>query len=166
MKPMPANFQIKQATKKDVPLILSFIKELAKYEELAEEVVATEERLADSLFGDKAFAEVIIGYLEDEPVSFALFFHNYSTFLGKQGIYIEDLFVKPEARDQDIGQTMLAYIASIAKARNCGRMEWWVLDWNESAIKFYERIGAKAMVDWTVFRVTDKALDALAAKWK
>lgn len=163
---MPANFKIRSATKKDIPLILSFIKELATYEELAEEVVATEDGLAETLFGEQPYAEIIIGDLNGKPVSFALFFHNYSTFLGKPGIYIEDLFVRPEARDQDIGQTMLAYIAHLAKQRKCGRMEWWVLDWNESAIGFYERIGAKAMVDWTVYRVTDTALDTLAAKWK
>jgi len=149
--------------KQDVPLILSFIKELADYEKLLHEVVATEEILQETLFGKQANAEVIIGYLQHKPVSFALFFHNFSTFLGRPGIYLEDLFVKPAARGQGVGQAMLAYLALLAKQRNCGRLEWWVLDWNETAIGFYKRIGAKAMDEWTVFRVTGKELDALAA---
>ena len=157
------NFVIKPAMKQDVPLILSFIKELADYEKLLHEVVATEEILQETLFGKQANAEVIIGYLQHKPVSFALFFHNFSTFLGRPGIYLEDLFVKPAARGQGVGQAMLAYLALLAKQRNCGRLEWWVLDWNETAIGFYKRIGAKAMDEWTVFRVTGKELDALAA---
>lgn len=156
------NFDIKPATVHDVPLILSFIKELADYEKLLHEVVATEEILKETLFGKHAHAEVVIGYLDHQPVSFALFFHNFSTFLGRPGIYLEDLFVKPEARGKSIGQKMLAYLAKLAKQRNCGRLEWWVLDWNETAINFYKRIGAKPMDEWTVYRVTDKALDELA----
>lgn len=162
---MSASFQIKFATIDDVPLILSFIKELADYEKLAHEVVATEEGLRETLFGSKAYAEVILGYLHKKPVSFALFFHNYSTFLGKPGIYLEDLFVQPHARGMGIGQKMLAYLAHLAKTRNCGRLELWVLDWNEPAIHFYKRMGAKAMDEWTVFRVTGGALDDLANKW-
>jgi GNAT superfamily N-acetyltransferase len=159
-------FKIKPATVEDVPLILSFIKELAEYEKLLHEVVATETILKETLFGNQAHAEVVIGYIDGAAVSFALYFHNFSTFLGRPGIYLEDLFVKPEARGKGIGQKMLAYLAHLAKIRNCGRLEWWVLDWNETAIGFYKRIGAKAMDEWTVYRVTDKALDDLAAEWK
>ncbi len=159
-------FEIKTATVQDVPLILSFIKELAEYEQLLHEVVATEDILKETLFGDQVHAEVIIGYLNQAPVSFALYFHNFSTFLGRPGIYLEDLFVKPEARGKGIGQKILAYLAFLAKSRKCGRLEWWVLDWNETAIGFYKRIGAKAMDEWTVYRVTDQALDNLAASWE
>ena len=162
---MRDNFEIKPATIHDVPLILSFIRELASFEKLLDEVVATEEILRETLFGDKAHAEVIIGYLNDIPVSFALYFHNFSTFLGRPGIYLEDLFVKESARGKSIGQKMLAYLAHLAKERKCGRLEWWVLDWNETAIGFYKRLGAKPMDEWTVFRVTDQALDDLAKKW-
>jgi GNAT superfamily N-acetyltransferase len=159
-------FEIKAANIDDVPLILKFIKELADYEKLLHEVVATEEILKETLFGQHAHAEVVIGYLDHVPVSFALYFHNFSTFLGRPGIYLEDLFVKPEARGKGIGQKMLAYLAHLAKSRNCGRLEWWVLDWNETAIGFYKRIGAKPMDEWTVFRVTDQALDNLAGSWE
>jgi len=159
-------FEIKAATAEDTPLILSFIKELAEYEKLLHEVVATEDTLKETLFGDKAYAEVVIGYLNQVPVSFALYFHNFSTFLGRPGIYLEDLFVKPEARGHGIGQKMLAYLAHLAKSRKCGRIEWWVLNWNETAIGFYKRIGAKPMDEWTVYRVTDQAFDNLAASWE
>lgn len=159
---MTDDFEIKIATIKDVPLILSFIKALAEYEKLSHEVVATEDILRETLFGEKSHAEVIIGYLKNIPVSFAIYFHNFSTFLGRPGIYLEDLFVKPEARGAGIGQQMLAYLARLAKQRNCGRLEWWVLDWNESAIQFYKKIGAKPMDEWTVFRVTGQALDDLS----
>ncbi len=158
-------FEIKQATINDTALILSFIKELAEYEKLLHEVVATEDALKETLFGEHAHAEVIIGYLNQTPISFALYFHNFSTFLGKPGIYLEDLFVRPEARGKGIGQKMLGYLAALAKSRKCGRLEWWVLDWNETAVGFYKRIGAKAMDEWTVYRVTDQALDTLAATW-
>lgn len=153
---------IRFATIADVPLILQFIKELAEYEQLLHEVVATEETLRNSLFGPQAHAEVIIGSWDDKPVGFALFFHNFSTFLGKPGIYLEDLYVKPEARGLGVGKKMLAYLAKLAKDRQCGRLEWWVLDWNETAIAFYESLGAVAMDEWTVYRVTDKALTDLA----
>lgn len=159
---MSDTFTIKPATIQDVALVLSFIKELAEYEKLAHEVVATEELLKETLFGEKSPAEVVIGYLNQVPVSFALFFHNFSTFLGRPGIYLEDLFVKPEARGKGIGQKMLGYLARLAKSRKCGRLEWWVLDWNENAISFYKRLGAKAMDEWTVYRVTGQALDDLA----
>lgn len=159
-------FEIKPATISDVPLILSFIKDLADYEKLLHEVVATEDILKETLFGEKAHAEVIIGYLDSVPISFALFFHNFSTFLGRPGIYLEDLFVEPVARGKGIGQKMLGYLAHLAKVRKCARLEWWVLDWNETAINFYKKIGAKAMDEWTVYRVTGEALDNLAASWK
>lgn len=159
-------FEIRPAKVDDVPLILSFIKQLAAYEKLAHEVVASEDVLRETLFGEKPHAEVVIGYLDHEPVSFALFFHNFSTFLGRPGIYLEDLFVKPEARGKGIGQKMLAYLAHLAKQRKCGRLEWWVLDWNEDAIGFYKRIGAVAMDEWTVYRVTNQALDTLALSWE
>lgn len=161
-----STFEIKPATKKDLPIILQFIKELAEYEKLGHEVVAVEVDLERFLFSDKPAAEVIIGYVDQQPVSFALFFHNFSTFLGRPGLYIEDLYVKPDFRDQDIGQTMLAYLAYLAKKRGCARMEWWVLDWNEHAIRFYKRLGAKSMDDWTVYRLTGQPLDMLAAEWK
>jgi GNAT superfamily N-acetyltransferase len=163
---MNYNFKINFATSSDIPLILQFIKELAEYEKLLHEVVATEELLKETLFGSKSHAEVIIGYLEEKPVSFALFFHNFSTFLGKPGIYLEDLYVKPEARGQGIGKIMLSYLAKLAKDRNCGRLEWWVLDWNETAINFYKSIGAKPMDEWTVYRVTGQELNNLANDFK
>jgi GNAT superfamily N-acetyltransferase len=156
------DFFIRPATVDDTPLILQFIKELAAYEKLLHEVVATEKLLQETLFGEHKNAEVVLGYLDDKPVSFALFFHNFSTFLGRPGIYLEDLFVKPEVRGKGIGQIMLSYLAKLAKERNCGRLEWWVLDWNEAAINFYKRLGAKPMDEWTVHRVTGEALDDLA----
>lgn len=159
---MTNTFSIKPATIEDTPLILQFIKELADYEKLLHEVVATEEVLRETLFGEKSHAEVVIGYLDNTPVSFALFFHNFSTFLGRPGIYLEDLFVKPEARGKGIGQKMLAYLGKLAKDRKCGRLEWWVLDWNETAINFYKKMGAVPMDEWTVFRVTGDALEGLA----
>lgn len=160
---MPRPFDIKPATIIDAPLILSFIKELAEFEKLAHEVVATEDILKETLFGENAHAEVIIATLNETPVGFALFFHNFSTFYGRPGIYLEDLFVRPEARGQGIGQKMLGYLAKLAKERNCNHLKWSVLDWNEDAIGFYKRIGAVALDEWTVFRVTGDALDDLAS---
>ncbi len=154
--------KIRFATENDIPLILQFIRELAEYEQLLGEVVATEANLKETLFGAKAHAEVILGYIEQKPVSFALFFHNYSTFLAKPGLYLEDLYVSPDARGQGVGTIMLAYLAKLAIDRGCGRFEWWVLDWNESAIKFYKQLGAKPMDEWTVQRVSGKALNDLA----
>lgn len=160
-----SNINIRFATTTDLSLILQFIKELAEYEKLLDEVVATEEILQETLFGPKAHAEVIISSLGEKPVGFALFFHNFSTFLGRPGIYLEDLYVRPEARGCGIGRLMLAYLAKLAKDRNCGRLEWWVLDRNKPAIKFYESIGAKPMDEWTVYRVTEQALDDLAGSY-
>lgn len=157
-----ADFRIEQASAEHVPLILSFVKELAEYERLSHEVVATEEILRESLFGEDAAAEVFIGYYKDAPVSFALFFHNFSTFLGRRGLYLEDLYVKPEMRGRGIGRAMLVHLAQLAKHRGCGRFEWAVLDWNEPAIKFYKNLGALALDEWTTFRLTGESLDSLA----
>ena len=159
------NFVLREATEADVALILSFIRQLAEYEKLTHEVEATEDVLRQSLFGDQKVAEVILGYFQGASVSFALFFHNFSTFLGRPGIYLEDLYVKPEMRGKGFGKTMLAYLARLALDRKCGRLEWWVLDWNKTAIGFYKSIGAKAMDEWTVYRVENKALDDLATSW-
>jgi GNAT superfamily N-acetyltransferase len=156
--------QICIAGEEDLSLILSFIKDLAEYERLSHLVVATEESLRQTLFGERRYAEVIIGYYEGEPACFALFFHNYSTFLGKPGIYLEDLFVRPEYRRKGFGKIMLARLAKIAVERNCGRLEWSVLDWNRPAIEFYESLGAVAMTDWTVFRLTGENLTALSTE--
>lgn len=163
---MKNTLEIKPASVTDVSLILRFIKELAEYEKLSHEVVATEEILRETLFGENAKAEVVIGYYEQKPISFALFFHNFSTFLGKPGIYLEDLFVKPEVRGKGFGKQMLAYLANLAKQRNCGRLEWWVLDWNETAIEFYKSLGAIPMDEWTVFRVAGDKLTELALSYK
>jgi GNAT superfamily N-acetyltransferase len=157
-------FMIREALQEDLSLILSFIRELAGYERLLHEVVATEKSLQESLFGDKKVAEVIFGEVNGEPVSFAVFFHNYSTFLGRQGIYIEDLFVKPHMRGLGIGKAMFSHIARIAKERDCSRLDWWVLDWNEPAIRFYQSLGALPMSAWTVYRLTGQALENQAAK--
>lgn len=158
----PQGFRIREAAEEDVPLVLAFILELAEYEKLSHEVVATEEALRDSLFGERRVAEVLLGYVEDEPAAFALFFHNFSTFLGKPGIYLEDLFVRPEFRGTGLGKAMLSHLAGLAKERGCGRLEWWVLDWNEPAIGFYKGLGAEPMDEWTVYRVTGEALERLA----
>ncbi|AFY87032.1 GNAT family N-acetyltransferase [Chroococcidiopsis thermalis] len=159
------NFEMRFAEPDDVPVVLQFIKELAEYEQLSHEVVATEAILRESLFGDRKGAEVILGYYQKQPVSFALFFHNFSTFLGRAGIYLEDLYVKPEMRGRGIGRVMLSYLAYLAQERNCGRLEWWVLDWNETAINFYQKLGAVPMNEWTVFRVTDRSLIDLAQEF-
>jgi GNAT superfamily N-acetyltransferase len=157
-----SELEIKQATIEDVPVILSFINGLAEYEKLAHEVVATEEILRHTLFGQRAYAEVVIGYYQQQPVCFALFFHNFSTFLGRPGIYLEDLFVQPDFRGKGFGRKLLVYLARLTKERNCGRLEWSVLDWNEPAIGFYKSLGARPLDEWTMFRVTGEALDNLA----
>ena len=156
--------RIRQASESDIPLILEFIKALADYERMADKVVATEDRLRRTLFGQPRSAEVLIGEEDQVPVAFALFFHNYSTFLAQPGLYLEDLFVKPEARGRGYGRAMLARLALIARERDCGRLEWWVLDWNSDAIEFYKKLGALPMDEWTVFRVTGSALENLAAQ--
>jgi GNAT superfamily N-acetyltransferase len=155
-------FRIERATERDVPLILRLIKDLAEYERMSSDVVATEQGLRDSLFGARPAAEVIIAYAGDTPAGFALFFHNYSTFLGKPGLYLEDLFVVPEFRGNGYGRELLRELAAIAVERGCGRFEWSVLDWNEPAIGFYKKLGAKLMDAWKIFRVTGDALTKLA----
>jgi GNAT superfamily N-acetyltransferase len=159
--------RIVPATKKDIPLIRELILELAEYERaLPGEAPVTEKDLARTLFGKQPAAEVLIAYLGDEPAGFALFFHNYSTWLGKRGIFLEDLFVRPPARKHGIGFALLREIARIALERDCGRMDWLVLNWNELAISFYKRIGAKPMDDWTTFRLTGDALARIAGTEK
>ncbi len=156
------NFEIKPATIEDVPLIFSFIKKLAEYEKLLHAVTATENGLREVLFGERRYAETVIAYYENQPVGFALFFHNFSTFLGKPGIYLEDLFVDPKFRGQGFGKALLAHLAKLAQERDCGRLEWAVLNWNKPSIDFYESLGAKPMNEWTVYRLTGEALEQLA----
>ncbi len=151
----------RSAERRDVPLILRYIRELARYEKLEEEVVATEEILEEWLF-DKEKAEVIFAVVEGKEVGFALFFHNFSTFLGRAGIYLEDLYVEPAHRGQGIGTALLRELARIAVARGCGRLEWWCLDWNTPSIDFYRSLGAEAMDDWTVYRISGETLGKLA----
>ncbi len=155
--------RIVSARREDVPLILGFIRELAEYEKMAADVVATEDTLAGALFGARPEAEVLLGYEGTTPVGFAVFFHNFSTFVGRRGLYLEDLFVRPEHRGKGYGRAFLVELARIAVARGCGRFEWAVLDWNEPAIRFYKKLGAVAMDEWTVFRVDGAALATLAA---
>ena len=157
-------FRIELATERDIPVILELIKGLAEYEKLAHEVVATEKGLRESLFGARRVAEILIGYADGEAVGFAVFFHNYSTFLGRPGIYLEDLFVLPQWRRRGLGTQLLRRIAHTAVNRGCGRLEWSVLDWNEPAIKFYKKLGARAMDEWTVYRVTGNVLKNLAKR--
>ncbi len=159
---MAKEFEIRPASEHDVPIILQLIKELADYEKLLHEVVATERVLRESLFCEHAHAEVMLAYYDNKPIGFVLFFHNFSTFLGQSGIYIEDLYIRPEMRGRGFGKKLLAYLAKLAKERNYGRIEWSVLDWNKHAIKFYKKIGAKPMDEWTMFRLEDEAIDKLA----
>jgi GNAT superfamily N-acetyltransferase len=156
---------IRFATADDVPLIHRLIRGLAAYERLAEEAIVTEADLRDSLFGQNPGAEVLIAEMGGDAAGFALFFHNYSTFLGRRGLYLEDLFVLPACRGHGVGRALMARLARLATERKCGRFEWWVLDWNESAIRFYESLGARAMDEWTVYRLTDEPLARLASEW-
>ena len=156
------SISIRQARPDDLPLIAALIRELADYEHLAHEVRFDEQVLARNLFGDRPFAEVLIGEVGGQAQGFALFFHNFSTFEGKPGIYLEDLFVRPAARGSGLGKALLKHIAKLAVARECARLEWWVLDWNEPAIGFYRALGAKPMDDWTVMRIDGAALVDLA----
>jgi GNAT superfamily N-acetyltransferase len=161
---MSDNITIRPATEQDVSLIQGFIRDLARYEHLEHEMVATEEGLRKTLFGERRYAEVVFACVDDEPVGFALFFHNYSTFLGKPGIYLEDLFVRPEARGRGIGKRLLTWLAQTAVARDCGRLEWAVLDWNEPSIGFYRSLGAVLKSEWQIFRLTGDPLQALAGQ--
>lgn len=154
---------IRPATPTDVPVIAELIRALADYERLSHEVVLDESALAEHLFGSRPYAEVVLAEHEGAVVGFALFFHNYSTFLGRPGIYLEDLFVRPEHRGAGHGKALLAHLARLAVERGCGRLEWSVLDWNEPSIAFYKSLGAVAMDEWTVYRLTGDALSALAS---
>ena len=154
--------KIRNARPEDIPLILSFIKELAQYEKLSHAVVATEELLRNHLFGPYPKAEVIIASYDGEDVGFALFFHNFSTFVGRPGLYLEDLFVRDTMRGKGIGKALLVHLAKIAVERNCGRFEWAVLDWNTPAIEFYKSLGAEPIDDWTIFRIAGDPLRELA----
>lgn len=150
------------ANEKDLPLILDFIGRLAEYEKMSNQVVATEEQLRKNLFGDQQFAEVLLAYYRDQPAGFALFFHNFSTFTGRPGIYLEDLYVKPDVRGKRIGSTLLGYLAQLALDRDCARLEWAVLDWNKPAIQFYHGLDVRPLDEWTTFRLTGKSLKKAA----
>jgi GNAT superfamily N-acetyltransferase len=154
---------IRKAKRADLPLIAQFIRDLADYEKLAHEVRFDEAVLGDRLFGPRPYAEVLIGEIDGVAQGFALFFHNFSTFEGKPGIYLEDLFVRPEARGSGLGKALLKALAALAVERDCARLEWWVLDWNDPAIQFYKKLGATPMEEWTTFRVDGDALQELAA---
>ncbi|HEY0552524.1 MAG TPA: GNAT family N-acetyltransferase [Verrucomicrobiae bacterium] len=153
---------VRTATQVDVPILLGFIRELAEYEKLTHEVSATEDRLRATLFGSRPFAEALLACADEEPVGFALFFHNYSTFLACPGLYLEDLYVRPEFRKRGIGKLLLTTIARLAVERGCGRYEWTVLDWNTPSIRFYEGLGAEMKSDWRIMRVTGAALEKMA----
>ena len=159
-----SNLMIRTGTEEDAPVIFSLIKELAEYEHLSHEVVASVDDIRETLFGERPFAETLIGEYQGLPISFALFFYNFSTFLGKPGIYLEDLYVQPEQRGKGFGSEMLAHIATLAKERNCGRFEWSVLNWNTPAIRTYEKLDAIPMKEWILYRLSGEALDRLADK--
>jgi len=156
------DFAIRSARVEDVPIILQLIRDLATYERAPNEVAATEEQLVDVLFGEKPAAEVLLAFENETPIGFAVFFYNFSTWLGRPGLYLEDLFVKPEARGKGYGRALLVHLARIARDRGCGRMEWAVLNWNEPAIKFYRSLAAKPLDEWTVFRLTRDGIAKLA----
>ena len=153
---------LRPAAAADIPHILAFIRELAEYEKLAHEAVADESTLMTQLFGVKPAAEVVIAEVDGQPAGFALFFHNFSTFLGQRGLYLEDLFVRPQYRGLGLGKRLMVHLAQLAMQRDCGRFEWSVLDWNEPAIRFYRSLGATGLDEWTVQRVTGEALRKLA----
>lgn len=155
-------FEIRPARVEDAPIILQLIRDLAIYERAPNEVTATEKQLVDVLFSEKPAAEVLLAFENDVPVGFAVFFHNFSTWLGRRGLYLEDLFVKPEARGKGYGRALLVDLAKIARDRGCGRMEWAVLDWNDPAMQFYRKLGAKPLDEWTVFRLTRDGIARLA----
>jgi GNAT superfamily N-acetyltransferase len=159
---IPNEFNIRPARVQDVQVILELIRDLATYERAPDEVTATEEQLVDVLFGERPAAEVLLAFEGQSPVGFAVFFYNFSTWLGRPGLYLEDLFVKPEMRGKGYGRALLVELAKIARDRDCGRLEWAVLDWNEPAIKFYRALGAKPMNEWTVFRLTRDGIARLA----
>jgi GNAT superfamily N-acetyltransferase len=156
------NFKIRAATIVDVPIILELIRALATYERAPNEVRATEDQLVDVLFGKKPAAEVLLAFEDDNPIGFAVFFHNFSTWLGRPGLYLEDLFVKPEHRGKGYGRGLLVHLGKIAHDRGCGRMEWAVLNWNEPAIEFYKKLGAKPLDEWKIFRLNREGIARLA----
>ena len=162
--PLP-DFILRKATAKDCPLILSFIKELAEYEKLLHEVIASVDILEESLFGEMAYAQAVIGEYQGTAIGYALFFHNFSTFTGRPGIYLEDLYVKPHMRGKGFGKCLLAYLAKLAVDTGCTRVEWSVLDWNEPSIQFYRSIGAAPMDEWTVQRLDGDALASFAKEF-
>ena len=149
----------------DADLILRLIRELAEYEKLSHDVVVDVDTIRESLFGEGAVAEAVIAEYEGDAVGFAVFFHNFSTFVGRRGMYLEDLYVNPDFRGRGIGETLLSFVAKLAKDRGCGRIEWSVLDWNEPAVGFYKKLGARAMDDWTVFRLTGDGIARLAERF-
>jgi len=157
------NFEIRTTTEADVPVILSLIRELADYERAPEAVVTNEAGLREVLFGPQRSAEVLLALEEGRPIGFAVYFFNFSTWLGRPGIYLEDLFVRPSDRGKGYGRALLERLAQIAQERGCGRMEWAVLDWNDPAIQFYKKLGAEPMTEWTVFRLTQEGIAKLAA---
>ena len=159
---MTKSVTIRAATREDVPLIVALIKELAEYEELGDACVSSAAVIDDALFSDRPAAEGLIGELDGKPVGFSLFYHNYSTFLGKRGIYLEDLFVRPDSRGHGVGKALLRALAGVAVSRDCARMEWSVLDWNAPSIAFYSSLGAAPMEGWSVFRMTRGAISELA----
>ena len=162
MQPMTAEVRIVPAGQDQIPLILSFIRKLAEYEKLSSKVVADEALLRQSLFGRHPAAEVVIAYWGDEPAGFAVFFHNFSTFAGRAGIYLEDLFVEPEFRGKGIGKALFIHLAKLTEERGCARLQWAVLDWNEPALGFYRKLGAEPLDDWTVYRLSGASLKSLA----
>ncbi len=162
---MPAVLALRPALESDLDLILQFVRELAEYEHLSHMVVDDRERMRASLFGERPYAEVVIAQVAGVPAGFALFFHNFSTFLAKPGIYLEDLFVRPQFRGAGVGKALLLYVGKLARERDCGRYEWAVLDWNQPAIDFYQGLGAAPMDEWRLMRVTGEALDALGQRY-
>jgi GNAT superfamily N-acetyltransferase len=163
MSQNPTRLTIRPAGEADLPLVLELIRGLAEYEHLGHLVTATEETLRESLFAVRPGAEVLLAFAQDTAVGFAVFFHNFSTFLGRRGLWLEDIYVKPEFRRHGYGRAMLLHVARIAHERGCGRFEWAALDWNAPAIDFYRSLGAVTLDDWTIFRVTGEALEKLAA---
>ena len=159
---MPHDFSIRVAAREDVPAILAMIRELAEYEQLTHLLTASETQLAEELLGPASRAEALLGLERAEPVAYALFFHNFSTFVGRKGLYLEDLYVRPAKRHRGYGRALLLHVARIAQQRGCGRFEWMALDWNEPAIRFYQQLGATQLPEWRLFRVTGAALAALA----
>jgi GNAT superfamily N-acetyltransferase len=160
---MSDSVTVRPALERETPLVLQFVRELAEYEHLADQAVATEAGLRQALFGPRPYAEVVFVCVDAQPVGFALFFHNFSTFLGRPGIYLEDLFVRPQFRGRGCGRRLLQWLAALAVERGCGRLEWAVVDWNAPSIGFYRSLGAAPLDEWTVYRLTGAALEALAS---